>query len=346
VTVHPLLARQLRKALPGGAVAPELAALLRAVDEAYTAADEDRRQLERSLFLASDELYARNRRLEQELEERKRLELELQHAEKLRAVGQLAAGVAHEINTPVQFIRDSLSFLGDAFGEVEQLLAAVLDATPPSAALAALADRLDIPFARAEIPRALALSRSGTDRVTAIVRALRVYARADDQTQELADLHHAIHNTLIVVAGEVKHVADLDLELAATRQVRCQVGEIQQVLLNLLVNAAHAIAERHGDSGARGTIRVATRDDGDDVVISISDTGGGIPTVLHGRIFEPFFTTKPVGKGTGQGLSIARALIVDHHGGQLTFETKLGVGTTFVIRLPVAGRPDAAPPRR
>jgi len=339
--MHPLLARQLRKTFPGAADRPELAPLLRAIDDAYRAADDDRMTLERSLSLASDELYERNRRLELELEERKRLELELRLAEKLRAVGQLAAGVAHEINTPVQFIRDSLSFLADAFDQVEQLLAAMLDATGPSPAMSPLVDRLDIAFARTEIPRALALCRDGTDRVTRIVRALRVHAHPDQQGQELADLHAAIENTLVIVAGEVKHVADIDLDLAASRPVRCHIGEIQQVLLNLLVNAAHAIAERHGDSGSRGTIRVATRDDGEDMVIAISDTGVGIPLELRGRIFEPFFTTKPIGKGTGQGLPIARALIVEHHGGQLTLDSTPGVGTTFTLRLPVAGRPAA-----
>ena len=340
--MHPLLTRQLRKAF-GGQVPPELEIFVRMIDEAYAAADEDRRQLERSLHLASDELYERNRRLELQLEERKRLQVELQHAEKLRAVGQLAAGVAHEINTPVQFIRDSLSFLGDAFGEVEQLLAAVLDATPGGADLESLAQRLDIPFARAEIPRALALCRGGTDRVAAIVRALRVHARPDGDTPEPADLHAAIETTLIVVAGEVKHVADLDLRLTATRSVRCHIGEIQQVLLNLIVNAAHAIAERHGNSGVRGTIGVRTWDDGDDVRIAISDTGVGIPADLRDRIFEPFFTTKPIGKGSGQGLPIARALIVEHHGGELSFTSTPGQGTTFEIRLPVAGRPARAP---
>jgi len=336
--VHPLLVRQLRKAFGGVPDSPELAALLRAVDAAYIAADDDRTQLERSLHLASDELYERNRRLEQELEERKRLELELQHGEKLRAVGQLAAGVAHEINTPVQFICDSLSFLGDAFNELEQLMAIVLDTGELSPALAALASELDVDFVRSEIPRALALCRDGTERVTKIVRALRVHAHPDGQLQELADLHMAIENTLVVVAGEVRHVADVELDLAAAHRVRCHVGEIQQVLLNLLVNAAHAIGERHGDSGERGTIRVTTRDDDDDYVITISDTGVGIPPELRPRIFEPFFTTKPVGKGTGQGLPLARALVVEHHRGQLVFESTIGVGTTFTLRLPIAGR--------
>jgi signal transduction histidine kinase len=343
--VHPLLARQLRKAFRGTPPAtPELAAFIQAVDDAYLATDQDRAQLERSLSIASDELYTRNRRLEHELEERKRLELELQHAEKLRAVGQLAAGVAHEINTPVQFIGDSLGFLQDAFGDLELLLAAFA-AGQSADAVRALAGTIELDYVRAEVPRALARCLQGTERVAAIVRALKCLAHPDSQNQELADLHAAIDNALIVVASELRYVADVEVELAGSRTVRCHVGEIQQVLLNLLVNAAHAISAKVGASGARGKIRVSSRDDGGDVVISIADTGSGIPPEIRARIFEPFFTTKPIGQGTGQGLSIARALIVDHHLGELTFESTLGVGTTFQIRIPIAGRV-AGQPRR
>jgi two-component system, NtrC family, sensor kinase len=325
--MHPLLGRQLRKWLPDGVDHRELARFLEAVDQAYRAADDDRVQLERSLSLASEELYERNRRLERELEERKRLEVELQQGEKLRAVGQLAAGVAHEINTPIQFIGDSLSFLGDAFCEIASLFADRDDG--------------DFPFLRGEIPRAIGRCRDGADRVATIVRALKTLAHPDGKEQEPADVNGAIMNTLIVVANELKYVADVELALASTRRPRCNIGEIQQVLLNLLVNAAHAIQERVRGTSARGKISVTTRDDGPDLVISIGDDGAGIPPAIRERIFEPFFTTKPVGKGTGQGLSIARSLIVDRHGGQLTFESTVGVGTTFTIRIPVAGHPSA-----
>jgi signal transduction histidine kinase len=322
---HPLLRRQLRKwvgaELAGSA---QLSGFLTAIDNAYSAADDDRAQLERSLSIASEELYERNRRLQRELEERNRLEVELQHAEKLRAVGQLAAGVAHEINTPVQFIVDSLSFLVDAFGEIAS-------GSPAGDELA---------YLRAEIPRALSRCRDGADRVATIVRALKMLAHPDAKDQELADVGGAIENTLIVVANEIKYVADVELALTSQRRVRCNIGQIQQVLLNLLVNAAHAIDERVRSSGGRGTIRVVTRDDGPDLVIEIADNGTGIPQSLRDRIFEPFFTTKPVGKGTGQGLSIARTLIVDRHGGRLSLDSEVGVGTTFTIRLPAAGRPD------
>jgi signal transduction histidine kinase len=328
--VHALLKRQFRKAFGDRTVDdPAVLKLLAAVDDAYAAADDERVQLERSLFLASDELSERNRRLELELVERKRLEVELQHAEKLRAVGQLAAGVAHEINTPIQFIGDSISFLFDSFAELG--LTAETTAQPPI-------DVVESAFLRAEIPRALMRCRDGTDRVGTIVRALKCLAHPDGVDQQPANLHDAIHNTLIIVASELKPVADVELELAAAPELVCHIGEIQQVLLNLFVNGAHAIGDRVGSTGERGIIRVATRTEGAELVLSVGDDGAGIPVGVRARIFEPFFTTKPIGQGTGQGLSIAHAIIVERHGGQISFDSVVGEGTTFTIRLPIAGR--------
>ena len=333
--MHTLLARQLRKAFGDRAIDdPVLIKLLASINDAYEAADDERVQLERSLFLASDELSERNRRLEHELGERKRLEVELQQAEKLRAVGQLAAGVAHEINTPIQFIGDSLSFLVDSLAE---LGLAEGPATPPQI------DAAEAVFLRMEIPHALKRCRDGTERVATIVRALKCLAHPDAIEQQPADLHAAIDTTLIIVCGELKQVADVELALAASSTVVCHIGEIQQVLLNLLVNAAHAIRERVGDSGERGTIRVATHEDGNELVVSVTDNGAGIPVDARPRIFEPFFTTKPVGQGTGQGLSIAHAIVVDRHGGQISFDSVVGRGTTFTIRLLIAGRARSTP---
>lgn len=353
--MHPLLARQLRKAFLGKMQEDEaFARFLRVVDDAYIAADDDRKQLERSLHLASDELFERNGRLEQELEERKRLETELQIAEKLRTVGQLAAGVAHEINTPIQFVGDSLHFLREAFSDIWRLLIAYAEAqaAPPaqqaehSETLRALAEEIDLAYLQERVPLALARCQDGTERVSVIVRAMKTLAHPDRYEQDLADVNAAIENTLIVVANEIKYVADVVLEKHSTRQVCCNIGEIQQVLLNLIVNAGHAIAERVAGSGARGTIRVGTRDDGGDLVITIEDDGNGVPLAVRPRLFEPFFTTKAVGKGTGQGLSIARTLVVDRHGGQLTFDSVCGKGTVFTVRLPALGKPkDGALPR-
>jgi signal transduction histidine kinase len=332
--MHPLLVRQLRKiGLASTERGPELERLLAAIDDAYVAADDDRTRLERSLQLTSDELFERNRRLESELAQRKRLESELQHAEKLRAVGLLAAGVAHEINTPVQYLGDSVRFLTDAFGELE--LAYDDEARRRDEETA---------FLRREVPNALARCTDGVARVSRIVHALKMLAHPDDVEQHPADVADAIRNTLVVCASEVKHVAEVRLELESQRPVRCHIGEIQQVLLNLLVNAGHAVAERVAGSDERGTIVIATRDEDADVVISIRDDGPGIPPEIRDRIFEPFFTTKPIGKGTGQGLSIAHSLIVEHHRGQIAFDSTVGVGTTFTIRLPADGRPTSSAP--
>ncbi len=363
--MHRLLERQLRKAFPQRGllrdgelihdVEPELASFIRMVDAAYAAEDEDRLQFERSLNLASEELFERNRQLESELMERKRLEVELRVGEKLRSVGQLAAGIAHEINTPIQFVGDSLYFLGEAFDELSELLRAFEAMLSAPADAAADAERLakvrelvalaDLPYLTEAVPRAVTRCRGGIDRVGTIVRALKNMAHPDALEQEPADLNLAIENTLVVCAHQFRLVADVALDLRATRRVSCHLGEIQQVLLNLIVNAAHAIGERMGTTGARGTISIATSDDGDDSVVAVRDNGTGIPLSIRDRLFEPFFTTKEVGKGTGQGLCISRSLVVERHGGKLDFESVVGQGTTFTMRLPVRGRnPGAVPP--
>jgi signal transduction histidine kinase len=183
------------------------------------------------------------------------------------------------------------------------------------------------------------------DRVAGIVRALQCLAQPDGQDQQTADLHAAVTSTLIVVASELKYVADVELDLAATGTLRCHIGDIQQVLLNLLVNAGHSIAERVRGSSVRGTVRVTTRDDGPDIVTTISDDGTGIPDQIRARIFEPFFTTKSIGQGNGQGLALVHALIVERHAGQISFDSTVGTGTTFTFRLPVAGRLASGPSR-
>ncbi|HEX2734786.1 MAG TPA: ATP-binding protein [Polyangiaceae bacterium] len=317
------------------------------MDEAYREADEDREQLERSLHLASEELLERNRKLERELEERQRLETELGMAEKLRAVGQLASGVAHEINTPIQYIGDSLHFLQDAFKgvlhalqEQERLMLPLVISRPELAgSLRAVSEDADLDYVRVEIPNALARCIDGTQRVAKIVRALKTIAHPDTAVPEWADLNVAIENALVVVANQLKNNANVAVDLRATRCVLCYPGEIQQVLLNLLVNAGDAVQERWENSCDKGSVSVSTEDEGDEFVITIMDDGAGIPEAVQARIFEPFFTTKPVGKGSGQGLPIARSLIVDHHGGRLNFSSVPGKGTTFCIRLPVTGKP-------
>ncbi len=247
----------------------------------------------------------------------------------MRAIGLLAAGVAHEINTPIQFIADSLGFLEEAFAELG--LALQGDGDGPDAA--------ELAYLRGEIPRALERCTRGTSRVATIVAALKGFSHSTPVEHAAADLHHAISNTLVVASNRLKHAAEIDLSLESKRCPVCDIGEIQQVFLNLVLNAADAIVERSGALGKRGKLRIATRDDGSDVVITVTDDGAGIPEAIRPRLFEPFFTTKPMGKGSGQGLALAVAIVVDRHGGKLTFDSVRGEGTTFTVRLPVDGRP-------
>ena len=257
----------------------------------------------------------------------KQLELELRHAQKLEAVGQLAAGVAHEINTPIQFVGDSLYFLREAF--VDLIKVAEGTATPEEADLGYLVEN---------VPGALSRCEDGIARVTQIVRALKELSHPDAKEKAPADLNRAVENALVVARSEIKHVADVEVALGALPNVECHLGDVGQLLLNLLVNGAHAIEERIERDpvrGKRGHLVVRTSHEGSHVRLDVIDDGAGIPEAIKDRLFEPFFTTKPVGRGTGQGLSIARSIVVDRHGGELSFESEVGVGTTFHVRLPV-----------
>lgn len=284
-----------------------------------------------------------------ERREREQIELQLRQAQKLEAIGQLASGIAHEINTPTQFVGDNVRFLGDACGDLLQalrahgeLLAAATREPATAAAAAAVAQqlaRLDLDYLTKEVPSAIQQSLEGIERVTAIVRAMKEFAHPGNPgCIAPADLNRAIRNTAAISRNEWKYVANLELDLAPDLPpVPCLAGEINQVLLNLIINAAHAIAEKFGGDGAcKGTIRVSTRHAGGWVEIEVADNGSGVPAAIRDRIFEPFFTTKPVGKGSGQGLAIARAVVVNKHRGSLSFESREGEGTTFVARLPLA----------
>jgi PAS domain S-box-containing protein len=276
----------------------------------------------------------------------RQLENELQQAQRLESLGRLAAGVAHEINTPIQFLGDSVDFVNDAMQEVAGALAqhqrvtdAVIAGAPAlelATAAAATTSDPEFQYDVEELPRALARAGEGVERVAKIVRSMNTFARSDLGTMELVDLNAAVENTLIVARSEYKYVADIDLQLGELPRVACHVGEINQALLNVVVNAAHAIADVVRGSERRGTITIATRVEDGFAAISVGDTGGGIAEHVRDRIFEPFFTTKVVGKGTGQGLAIARTAIVERHSGKLTFETELGRGTVFCLRIPIS----------
>jgi len=201
----------------------------------------------------------------------------------------------------------------------------------------------DIPYLLENAPGALDRALEGLERVASIVRAMKQFAHPDRKEKSLVDLNQALQSTLTIAASEYKYVAELDAEFGDIPMVLCHVGEINQAVLNIVVNAAHAIADAVKDTEQRGKITVRTRRHGDQVEIAIGDTGRGIPEGLRQRIFEPFFTTKEVGRGTGQGLAIARNIITDKHGGTLHFDTEPGRGTTFFIRLPVGEHLNAAP---
>src|SRR5688572_12825209 len=254
--------------------------------------------------------------LKQTLEERDRLEDNLRQAQKLEAIGQLAAGIAHEINTPTQYVGDNLRFLKESFGELDSMLAHLvkLGGSPAGKLLA----DADFDYLKEEIPRALNQSLEGVDRVAKIVRAMKEFSHpAREKTA--TDLNRAIQSTITVASNEWKYVAEVDMDLDTNLPaVHCSPAEFNQVVLNIVVNAAHAIGDVVGD-GARGKgkIRVKTRPEGDWAVVEISDTGCGMPPHIQQRIFDPFFTTKEVGKGTGQGLAIAHNVVVDKHGGSI-----------------------------
>jgi two-component system NtrC family sensor kinase len=281
--------------------------------------------------------------------ERERLELERRVSQRLEAVGQLAAGMAHEINTPMQYVGDSVTFLRSAIDDLMTLMEtyrALLSSDEPISRdqrlrrMALAEQQADLEYLQERIPTAFTRTVDGIGRVTSIVKAMKRFSHASSTEPMPADLGDAIQTTLAVCRNEYKYVADVDLALGEMPLVTCSVGEINQVLLNVVINAAHAIEERVGSSGERGTIRIATYVDGPDAVIEIADDGVGIALELQDRIYEPFFTTKEIGRGSGQGLALARTTI-EQHSGSIVCESEPGHGTTFTIRLPL-GPPPAA----
>ena len=298
------------------------------------------------------ELTLANQKLRDAATERERIETELRLAQKLESVGRLAAGIAHEINTPVQYVSDSVSFMRDALpsltdtiAKYRELAAAVDQHGDIEAAVFAARTteaESDLDYTLDNAPSALDAALEGLARVARIVRSMKDFAHPDRDEKTLVDLNRAIESTLMIAANECKYTAEVETDLGALPLVRCNGGEINQAVLNLVINAAHAIQDIVGDTGAKGKIAVRTRRDGGEVEISISDTGGGIPQTIRDKIYDPFFTTKEVGRGTGQGLAIVRSVVVDKHGGTLRFDTEPGVGTTFFLRLPIGNALESA----
>jgi PAS domain S-box-containing protein len=282
----------------------------------------------------------------EDISDRLALEHDLVQAQKLESIGHLAAGIAHEINTPTQFVGDNVRFLSDSFSD----LAAVLDrhrvlllsakagtCTPDLIeACEAEARRVDLDYLTEEVPKAIAQTSEGITRIATIVRAMKEFAHPGSDEKTCVDLNRAIESTVTVARNEWKYIADLTTDLASDLPlVPCLLGQFNQVILNMIVNATHAIADVVKGTGVKGTISITTRLVDGWVEVRITDSGTGIPEEIRGKIFDPFFTTKEVGKGTGQGLAIAHSVIVDKHHGTIAIESTVGEGATFIVRLPL-----------
>lgn len=280
---------------------------------------------------------------------RRKLEMELMQARKMEAIGMLASGIAHEINTPTQYVTNNIRFLKDSFadftgileglGALSRQIAAGEDASGNWETLVAQLEQLDLPFLNEEIPQAIQASLNGLERVTRIVQAMRTFAYPSQAEKTLVNLNESLENTIVVTANRWKYVAEVETQLEPDLPLApCHLGELNQVFLNLIVNAADAIEEkvRAGAAAQKGKIKITTLADAACVEVQIADSGIGIRAEHQPHIFEPFFTTKEVGKGTGQGLMLCYDVIVNKHGGTIAFDSQPGTGTTFRVRLPLA----------
>jgi signal transduction histidine kinase len=282
--------------------------------------------------------------------EQRRLEAQRMQGQKLEGLGQLAAGVAHEINTPMQYVGDNVFFLHDAFADLLRLVEAyrsVAGELKTDDAHADLVGRMeeaeaaaDLSYLAEMVPKAIDSAQEGIGRVRKIVAAMKAFSHPGRAEKSPEDLNDAIECTATISANVWKHVAVMEKALdPQLPKVNCLMGEVNQVILNLIVNAAHAIADaqaKNGTGDQLGVIRIETGVKDGFAEIRVSDTGCGIPEAVRHRLFEPFFTTKEVGRGTGQGLTLSRSIIVDRHGGYINFTTETGKGSTFVVGIPLS----------
>lgn len=277
---------------------------------------------------------------------RKQLEAHLNQAQKLESIGLLASGIAHEINTPTQYIGDNLRFLKDSFTDLLGLLhkyVLLFNTLRKGSVVSELLSEIDkasqqadITYLMEEIPKAIEQSLHGVDRVSGIVRAMKNFSHPGKGGKTPIDINDAINNTITISRNEWKYVSEIVTDFDKTLPlVPCLPGEFNQVILNLIINAKDAIAEKA--QNGKGIIHISTKQKGETAEIRVSDSGNGIPENIRHKIFDPFFTTKEVGKGSGQGLAISHDVIVKKHKGTITFETEAGTGTTFIIRLPIKG---------
>jgi PAS domain S-box-containing protein len=282
-----------------------------------------------------------------DITERRRMEQQIGRANKLEAIGQMAAGVAHEINTPTQLVGSNLRFLGqqmgpvldlvDRYGQLNQAVKTGTATRESAVALEKATAAAHVSFFRQEAPRAIQQSLEGIERISRIVSAMRFFMHPGSETKEFASLNKIIENALSLSRNEWKNVAEVITDLdPGLPDVECLPGDLSQVILNLVINAVHAIQDAGGEQAdTLGQIHITSRPAGDFVELRIQDSGTGIPDEIRSKVFDLFFTTKDVGRGTGQGLSIAYTVIVKKHGGTIEFESEAGHGTTFIIRLPI-----------
>ena len=355
--MHPLLARQLKKYCRDGHI--DLDGLSKAVDDAYASFEHDRLLIENSLEVMSQELGKRNRQLAEQLSDKQQMmdqlsisnvelrELnsklettrhQLLQSDKMASIGQLAAGVAHEINNPIGYINSNFSTLQRYVGSLCDMLSAYEEAESAIASaevvsrLKTMRAEMDLGYLRSDIPELMAESTEGLERVRRIVQDLKDFSHADAQKEwQLFNLHHGIDSTLNIVANEIKYNAEVVKEYGDIPEIECLSSQINQVVMNLVVNAAHAIRPGHGK------ITLRTGIDGEHVWFSVTDTGIGIDPDNLKRIFDPFFTTKPIGKGTGLGLSVTYG-IVQKHSGRIEVDSEVGRGSTFRVVLPIVHR--------
>lgn len=265
----------------------------------------------------------------------KRTQSQLVNAEKMASLGQLTAGIAHEINNPLNFISSNIPPLKRDLLELKAVLDAYRAATPDSPAIAevhALEKQIGVDYTVKEVEEILTCMETGAMRTSEIVRGLRTFSRLDEDDLKEADINEGLRSTLVVLGPQFRDAVDVQYDLATLPPVECFPGKLNQLFMNLLNNAAHAVKQRHGLSG--GKISIATRLEADRVVIDIEDNGMGMDERVQARLFEPFFTTKDVGEGTGLGLSIALGIIDKHHG-RINVESAVGKGTRFSVTLPV-----------
>ncbi len=305
--------------------------------------------LERVVQQKTEILQRQGEKLKKALHDLQLTQTRLLQAQKLESVGQLAAGIAHEINTPAQFIGSNIDFLKESFGDVTSLINALkklLQAITQGSAISEISREaekllveLDWDYLEDEIPNAILQSKEGIKRVTSIVQAMKEFSHPGSKEKTYYDLNKIIETTITVASNEWKYCAEIETHLDPNLpQVFCLADEIGQVFLNILINASHAIAEKNADKTEKGVITVSTRHFPGHVEICIEDTGGGIPENIQAKVFDPFFTTKGVGKGTGQGLAISHDVIEKKHNGSISLTSEMGKGTGFTIRLPITER--------